>query len=85
MHATLEMKGQSLMGADSPPGQYAKPQGFSVSLHTQDIAESERVFSALSEGGQVFMPLQETFWAKRFGVVVDRFGTPWMVNCEGAA
>ena len=47
-----------------------------------DADRAERVFHELSEGGQVVMPLQETFWAKRFGVFVDRFGTPWQINCE---
>ncbi|MGZ3362940.1 MAG: VOC family protein, partial [Xanthobacteraceae bacterium] len=47
--------------------------------------EAERVFHALAESGTVRMPIQETFWAKRFGMLVDRFGTPWMINCEKAA
>jgi PhnB protein len=82
MHATIEVGGQTLMAADSPPQQYAKPQGFSLSLHPADVPSAERVFTALSQNGTVMMPLQQTFWSKRFGVLVDQFGTPWMVNCE---
>jgi PhnB protein len=89
MHTRLTVDGQALMGSDAPPnapgGGYEKPKGFSVSLQTKDTAEAERVFRALAESGQVQMPIQETFWAARFGMCVDRFGIPWMVNCERAA
>jgi PhnB protein len=81
MHATLDLGEAKLMGADSPPDRYQKPQGFSLALHVDDVPEAERVFTALAEGGSVVMPLQETFWAKSFGMVTDRFGTPWMINC----
>jgi PhnB protein len=50
-----------------------------------DPAEAERLFHALEEGGKVRMPLQQTFWATRFGMLVDRFGTPWMINCTQAS
>jgi PhnB protein len=53
----------------------------SVNLQFTDTAEAERVFSALAENGTIRMPISETFWSKRFGMVVDQFGTPWMVNC----
>jgi PhnB protein len=82
IHACLEWDGQRLMGGDVPPGQYARPAGFSVSLHPEDPAEAERLFAALAEGGEVQMPMAETFWALRFGMLVDRYGTPWMVNCS---
>lgn len=85
IHACLEWDGMMLMGGDAPPGQYEKASGFSVSLHPADAAEAERLFHALSEGGEVRMPLEETFWALRFGMLVDRFGTPWMVNCSRPA
>jgi PhnB protein len=81
LHATLQVGDQTLMGADAPPGSYQPPQGFSVALHIPEPAEAERVFGALAEGGKVNMPIQETFWAHKFGMLVDRFGTPWMVNC----
>jgi len=84
MHASLAVGGQFLMGSDAPPEHYQKPQGFSVTLGIEDVAEAERVFHALEEKGTVQMPLQETFWALRFGMLVDRFGIPWMVNCGKA-
>jgi PhnB protein len=71
-----------LMGSDAPPQYFQPMQGFSVTLVIQDPAEAERVFRALAEGGTVRMDIQETFWAQRFGMLVDRFGTPWMINCE---
>jgi PhnB protein len=82
LHATLSGNGVSLMGADSPPGRYEKPAGFTVALHFKDQAEAEQIFQALSEDGTVQMPLQKTFWASRFGMLTDRFGIPWMINCE---
>jgi len=81
MHAHLRVGDQDLMGADAPPQMQEKPQGFSVSLHVDEPAEADRVFAALSEGGSTSMPIQETFWARRFGMCTDRFGIPWMVNC----
>ena len=60
------------------------PQGFSLSLQLDDTAEAERMFRELSEGGRIVMPLEQTFWAARFGVVVDRFGIPWTINCEAS-
>jgi PhnB protein len=59
-------------------------QGFSVTLGINEPKEAERVFHALAEGGNVKMPIQQTFWAIRFGMLVDKFGTPWMINCETA-
>jgi PhnB protein len=88
LHATLVVGDQVLMGADAPPDRYQKPQGFSVTLGLKDPAEAERIFKALAEKGTVEMTLQETFWAVRFGVLVDRFdrfGIPWTINCEGSA
>jgi PhnB protein len=81
IHATLALGDQRLTGADEPADRYKKPQGFSVSLNIGAVAEAERIFQALSESGAVQMPLQETFWALRFGMLVDQFGTPWMINC----
>jgi PhnB protein len=85
MHTRLEIGEQILMGSDAPPGRFEQPKGFSVSLNVKNPAEAERIFQALSEKGAVQMPLQQTFWAARFGMCVDRFGTPWMVNCEQPA
>ena len=83
MH-THVMFGQTvLMGSDNHPAQpYEGVKGCSVSLSVDSIKEAERVFAALSDGGQVTMPLAQTFWAVRFGMLVDRFGVPWMINCE---
>ena len=81
LHATLELDGQTLMGADATPDRYQKPQGFSIAVNVTDKAEAERVFRDLSEGGVVEMPLQGTFWAERFGMLTDRHGIPWMINC----
>jgi PhnB protein len=80
MHATLMVGDQILMGSDAPPQYQEDAQGFSVSLLPDSIEDAERVFAALSENGTVRMPIGETFWATRFGMVVDQFGTPWMVN-----
>lgn len=82
MHAYLVVGDVELMGSDSPPEYFETPQGFSVSLHFQDVAEAEQIFHALAENGTVRMPLAETFWASRFGMLVDQFGIPWMINCD---
>lgn len=82
MHARMTVPGGILMGSDPWGEHYQKPQGFSVSLTVDDPAEADRIFSALAEKGTVRMPIQETFWAKRFGMLTDRFGIPWMINCE---
>lgn len=81
-HAQLRVGEVVLMGSDSPHGSYTKPQGFHVTLGIDAPAEAERIFNVLAEQGSVQMPLAETFWAWRFGMLVDRFGIPWMVNCE---
>ena len=85
LHATLAVGDQVLLGADLPPDRYQKPQGFRLNIGLKDEAAAERIFNALAEKGTVEMALQETFWAVRFGVLVDRFGIPWTVNCERAA
>jgi PhnB protein len=79
MHVTLQIGDQVLQGADAP-GQFTEPAGFSVALHFDDVAEGERVFDALAAGATVQMPFQPTFWAEGFGMLTDRFGTPWIVN-----
>jgi PhnB protein len=83
LHARMTTPGGVLMGSDAPPGRQAKPQGFSVSVSVDDPAEADRIYNALAEGAAaVTMPIQQTFWAERFGMLTDRFGIPWMVNCE---
>lgn len=83
MHATLQFpNGQLLMGSDVS-AEHAKPfGGFSLSVNAKSTEEAERVFAGLSEGGQVTMPLEKTFWAERFGMCVDAYGVAWMVNFE---
>ncbi len=76
---------QILMASDAPPGHFEKPQGFSVSLDIKDPAEAERIFNGLAEKGKTTMPFAQTFWAYRFGMAVDRFGIPWIINCEKAS
>jgi len=83
MHSTLAVGDSQIMCADPPPDQYKKPTGMNVSLHVKDQAEGERLFKALSEGGSVTMPFAQTFWSQGFGMCVDRFGIPWMINTEG--
>ncbi len=85
LHARLTVGNEVLMGSDAPPGRYEEPKGFSVSLEVKDPAEADRIFNALAENGSVRMPIQKTFWAERFGMLVDRFGTPWMINCSPAS
>ena len=83
LHARLAVGDQVLMASDSPPEMYQKPQGLYVSLHVEQSADAERIFQALAENGTVTMPFEKTFWAAGgFGMLVDRFGTPWMINCE---
>ena len=81
MHARLSLGDAVLMGSDAPPSRQEKPQGFSVSIQVKQPAEAERIFHALADNGMVRMPIQETFWAVRFGMLVDAFGIPWMINC----
>ena len=82
IHARLNAGGGILMGCDAPDNQYKTPEGFSVQIPVADPAEAERIFQALAENGSIRMPMQKTFWAARFGMLVDRFGIPWMVNCD---
>jgi PhnB protein len=82
MHGSVTIGGKLLEGADAPPDRYEKPQGFSLSLNVPTPEEAERIFEKLGNGGKVLYPIAKTFWSERFGMVVDRFGIPWMINCE---
>ncbi|NDJ17967.1 VOC family protein [Myxacorys almedinensis] len=82
LHAHLMLGDQELMGADAPPEMFEAAQGFYVSLHFTNPSEAEHIFNALEENGTIRMALQETFWASRFAMLVDQFGTPWMINCD---
>jgi len=81
-HARLTVGDYVLMGSDASPEHYKKPQGFQVTINVDEPAGAERIFHALAEGGTVQMPIAETFWARRFGMLADKFGIPWMINCE---
>ena len=79
MHSQLEGAGAILMGADGPPGNTGHKGCVNIDVDTP--AEAERIFTALSEGASIDMPRAETFWAHRFGMLTDRYGKAWMVNC----
>ena len=83
MHGSVTVGALVLMGGDVAPDRYEPPKGFTLSIQITSTAEAERIFHELSQDGQVSMPLEQTFWAARFGMLVDRFGIPWQVNCEG--
>ncbi|MDC5237985.1 VOC family protein, partial [Acinetobacter baumannii] len=80
MHVHMTVGDNALMGSDSPPPYFQKMQGMQVALHLDSPEEADRIYGALSEGGNVTMPIGETSWAIRFGMLVDRFGTPWIIN-----
>jgi PhnB protein len=81
VHATLTVGENVIAGADLLLKDYEPPKGFFALLDIDDPTRAERVFDSLSENGTVRMPIQETFWASRFGVLVDQFGIPWEINC----
>lgn len=85
MHAEFAADGFSLFACDSPPQYQQAPGGILLTLNVDTPAEAERIFGRLSEGGSVAMPMEETFWAQRFGMLNDRFGMPWMVSCDKPA
>lgn len=80
IHARLVVGDQVLMASDGPPDHTDTKQGFSITLQVDTNQEADRLFAALGEGGKITMPIGETFFSKRFGMLVDRFGTPWMIN-----
>ena len=82
LHAGLSLGDGLLEGCDALTGEYRKPQSFCVMFRPKDVAEADCIFGALAEDGTVRIPIGETFWALRFGMVVDRFGIPWLINCE---
>ncbi len=84
MHARITIDGEVIMASDAPPGHFQQPQGFSVSLQVEDPVDAERRFKALAEGGSINMPFGKTFFSRGFGMCVDQFGQPWMVNCPMA-
>jgi PhnB protein len=83
MHGNFTLAGRTFQAADVLPEQYQEPTGFSLSLQLSSAVEAERIFADLSDGGKVLIPLEKTFWAERFGSVVDRFKITWLINCDG--
>jgi PhnB protein len=84
MHACVQIGDTAVMASDGCSTDAPGFQGFSLSITVPDAAKAEEVFAALADGGQVQMPLAETFWSPRFGMVADRFGVGWMVNTTPA-
>jgi len=84
LHGRITVGDTDLIGADALPQQYEQPKGFSVLLNMDDPADAERLFHALAENGTVRWPIQKTFWALRYGGLVDQFGVPWEINCGEA-
>ena len=84
MHARITIGEQIVMASDCPEGKAEPMKGFCLNLNFTKPGDADRVFNALLEKGHAIMPIAETFWAVRFGMLVDQFGVPWMVNCERA-
>jgi len=84
IHARLRFNDGSYLFAGDAPAQapYEGIKSVSIAMNYPSVAEADRVFKALADGGTVTMPLQPTTWAKTFGMVTDRFGTPWAINGE---
>jgi PhnB protein len=85
LHARMTVGDSVLLASDAPPGSSEKPNGFRVSIMLKDPSEGERIFNALAENGTVQMAFAKTFWSPGFGMCVDRFDIPWMVNTLGEA
>jgi len=79
IHAAMQAGDDILMGGDPLTDSYVEPKGFSLSVTTEDPEKAERLFTALAENGEIRMPLQKTFFADQFGMLVDQFGIPWMI------
>ena len=85
MHGSVTIGDLMLNGGDVAPDRYEEPRGFSLSIQISNTDDAERIFRDLATDGKVVVPLAQTFWAARFGMVVDRFGIPWLINCEEPA
>jgi PhnB protein len=85
MNAVLQIGVTTIMASDAPGDWYNKPQGFRVYLEADSVADAERTFATFADGGSIVTPIEPTFWAERFGMVTDKFGTPWMVGFTGNA
>lgn len=84
LHARLELPGGGLIFAGDCPQQqaYEGIKGVSFTLNYDTVEEAQKIFNALADGGQITMPMQGAFWAKSWGMLVDKYGTPWIINGE---
>lgn len=82
LHARIELGGTVLMGSDVPPERFQPIRSSYLSLSVTSSEEAERIHALLSDGGQIFMPMEETFFAFRFSMLRDKFGTSWMIIHE---
>jgi len=82
LHGRISIGNTEIVGGDVLPEHYQRPQGCGIILSTNDAAAAERAFNCLAESGTIYLPLEKTFWALRYGVVVDQFGLRWEINCE---
>ncbi len=83
VHAGLKTQTIEIVGADLRPDQEVAYQGFQLLIQVLSIDEAKRLYSLLSEGGEIIFPLQETFWSPCYGILNDKFGIPWEINCSG--
>jgi PhnB protein len=83
MHASIQIGEGFLMGSDDPTGDGGPKAGVAVTYAAPDEQEAKRVFEALAEGGEVYMPFEPTFFSKGFGACIDRYGVNWMVDTQG--
>ncbi|HEX4231226.1 MAG TPA: VOC family protein [Bryobacteraceae bacterium] len=82
LHARMTIGGSEIMASDVPPDRFQPMRSAYLSLTVDSIEEAERIYRLLSEGGEIFMQMAETFFASRFAMLRDRFGTSWMIVCE---
>jgi PhnB protein len=82
MHATFKSPSLSFMASDGRPGKQYGEGPISLSIGLSDVSEAQHIFDALAQDGNVEMPLADTFWGAKFGMLTDKFGIDWMVNCQ---
>ena len=81
LHACLSLGNMDILASDCPPSMYDKPRGTSICINLDDEKEADRIFNGLSKDGEIIMPLEQTFFARKYGQFIDRFGTRWMIHC----
>jgi PhnB protein len=84
LHARMKLGEAELRGNDVPPGRFERIRSVYLALDVESVEEAERVWALLAEGGEVYWAMARTFFARRFGILRDRFGTSWMIMCDGA-